>query len=123
MLYVHCLMLNDQYLSAENILNNIHILPYEGATSGRKLYEQTKLMLALEALKKHKYKTTLQKVREAGEWPRNLGVGKPYTNMIDSRLEDSLRRLIHEVMKNKKQPINYDQYELKIKAISVDGDY
>jgi hypothetical protein len=75
-------------------------------------------MLALESLKKHNYKTALQKVEEAGMWPRNLGVGKPYANLINTEMEDSLHILITAVMKNKSQPIDYEMYALKIKSIS-----
>lgn len=118
MLYTQSLMLNNRYPEAEKILSTIHILPYEGATSGRKLYRQTKLMLALEALKKNKYETALQKINEADEWPYNLGVGKPYDDQIDTQLEDSLRGLVETARKNKNRAANYDLYEQKIKAIT-----
>src|ERR1035437_11138756 len=77
------------------------------------------LMLPRRALKKHKYKMALQKINEAGEWPHNLGVGRPYDNLINTQLEDSLRILINRPEKNKSKPIDYEQYELKIKAITL----
>lgn len=122
MLYVRCLMLNDQYEAAEKILGKVHILPYEGALDGRKLYRETKLMLALNALKKNQFRTALQKVKEAGDWPRNLGVGKPYQQNTDTILEDSLNICIHEAINNKvrRQLRDYSPYVFKIKAISGD---
>ncbi|HEY5371232.1 MAG TPA: DUF5107 domain-containing protein [Hanamia sp.] len=122
-LYSRCLMLNDQYSESENILSNIQSLPGEGNKTARELYNQTKLMLALESLKKHNYKTALQKVEEAGEWPKNLGVGKPYSNLINTEMEDSLRILITAAMKNKNQPIDYEKYALKIKSISRNSEF
>ena len=36
------------------------------------------------------YKQVVKSVETSKEWPENLGVGKPYDNMIDNRLEDYL---------------------------------
>lgn len=118
MLYVNTLMRNNRYKDAEKVLSDINILPYEGATSSRKLYKQIKLMLALEALKNHKYETALQKIREAEEWPRNLGVGKPYNDMINTKIEDNLKLLVDKVRQNNIAPATYEPYEQKIKDIT-----
>jgi tetratricopeptide (TPR) repeat protein len=117
-LYSLCLVLNDQFSESENILANIHSLPGEGNTTARELYAQTKLLLALESLRKHNYKTALQKVEEAGMWPRNLGIGKPYTNLINTEMEDSVRRLITAAMNNNNAPTEYEKYALRIKSIA-----
>ena len=61
LLYARCLMLNKNYGEAEKIFDHINILPYEGANEAHKLYVQTKLNLALQFLKAHKYKTALAK--------------------------------------------------------------
>jgi tetratricopeptide (TPR) repeat protein len=88
MLYVKALMLNRQYSTANTILQNIKILPNEGATDGRQLYKETQLMLALEEMKKKDYKKALNYISAAKQWPVNLGVGKPYDSDVDERLED-----------------------------------
>jgi len=118
MLYVNSLMRNNRYQDAEKVLGDINILPYEGATSSRKLYKQIKLMLALEALKDHKYDLALQKIREAEEWPRNLGVGKPYDDMINTKMEDNLKLLVDKARQNKMDAATYEPYEQQIKDIS-----
>lgn len=90
MLYAKALMLNKQYDAANKILQTIEVLPNEGATEGRQLYEETQLMLALDVLQKKNYQQSLHYVAAARTWPENLGVGKPYEEDIDERLEDWL---------------------------------
>lgn len=115
MLYVRCLMLNDKYAAAEKVLDQLQVLPYEGAKDGHKLYEQTKLMLALELIKKGHLKEASKKVNEARLWPEHLGVGAPYPDQIDNSLENSLTELISAG----KTPSNkeLDEYTAKVKAI------
>lgn len=52
LLYIHCLILNNNYESAGNVLNNLTFIPYEGAKDVHIYYEQTKLMVALRYLKR-----------------------------------------------------------------------
>lgn len=47
-------------------------------------------MLAVDKMRKKQHKAALDKIEEAKLWPRNLGVGKPYDEVIDTRLEDWL---------------------------------
>ncbi|MEH6304044.1 DUF5107 domain-containing protein [Olivibacter sp. CPCC 100613] len=86
--YVRALLLNKKAKEAEGVLQRINILPFEGATDGRKLYEQTKLLLAIAALNKGQLDLTLKKVQETKLWPLNLGVGEPYTEEKDERMAD-----------------------------------
>lgn len=94
MLYARCLILNNQYPGAGKVLDNIHILPFEGATSGHQLYKQTKLMLALQLLQQRKYRAALKKVSESREWPERLGEGKPYPYMMNDTLQNDIEKLI-----------------------------
>ncbi|HET7117477.1 MAG TPA: tetratricopeptide repeat protein, partial [Hanamia sp.] len=102
LLYARCLMLNKNYSEAEKIFDHINILPYEGANEAHKLYVQTKLNLALQFLKAHKYKTALQKVNEARQWPERLGAGAPYPDMIKNTLEDDIQKLINQTKDGQK---------------------
>jgi len=90
MLYAKTLMSNKQYSEANKLLKSIQILPNEGATDGRQLYKETELMLALDEMKKKNYKNALEYIAAARLWPENLGVGKPYDEDIDERVEDWL---------------------------------
>ncbi|HJY13197.1 MAG TPA: tetratricopeptide repeat protein, partial [Flavobacterium sp.] len=90
MLYGKTLLLNKKYAEADAFLTKLKILPFEGATSGRQLYHEAKLMQALAQMKNKQYKKALQFIGEAKLWPENLGVGKPYQEDIDERLENWL---------------------------------
>ena len=99
-LNMRTLSLNRRYEEAEKILNTIHILPFEGERGGRVLYREIKMMLAAQSLAKGKTNVAARKVAEAFEWPRRLGVGKPYDDQIDTRLEDWMSVLIAIKAKN-----------------------
>jgi len=90
MLYAQTLLLNKKYAAADIFLTKLNILPFEGATMGRQLYHEAKLMQAVEQIKLQQYKKALQYIEQARLWPANLGVGKPYQDDIDERLEDWL---------------------------------
>jgi thioredoxin-like negative regulator of GroEL len=118
MLYARCLMVNNLYNAAEKILDQLQVLPYEGAKDGHKLYEQTKLMLAIELMKAGQLQNALKKVDEARLWPENLGVGAPYPDMIDSSLENDTAALIKEAEHEKPSKKTLDEYRARIKAIN-----
>lgn len=88
MLYARTLILNKRYRDADVILAKLNIIPFEGATEGRALYRKAKLMQAVEALERKDNKQAAKYITAARLWPENLGVGKPYDDDIDSRLED-----------------------------------
>ncbi|MDL2142042.1 DUF5107 domain-containing protein [Flavobacterium tructae] len=90
MLYAKTLLLNKKYTVADAFLTQLEILPFEGATAGRQLYHEAKLMQALAEMKNKQYKKALQLISDAKLWPENLGVGKPYDEDIDERLENWL---------------------------------
>jgi len=93
MLYAKTLMLNKMYKKADEVLTKIDIIPFEGATDGRELYREAKLMQAAEAMQQKKYPDAMRFVAQSRQWPDNLGVGKPYDKDIDLRLEDWMEYL------------------------------
>ena len=88
MLYAKTLLLNKKYVTADALLTKLKILPFEGATLGRQLYHEAKLMQAVAAIKNKQYKKAMRFIADAKLWPANLGAGKPYEENIDERLED-----------------------------------
>ncbi|MCF3111929.1 DUF5107 domain-containing protein [Niabella sp. CC-SYL272] len=102
MLYVRSLMRNDRYRQANEVLQRLQILPFEGAGEGRRLYEETKLILALEMLSRKRYAAALKYITEAGSWPRNMGSGKPYEELIDNRLEQFFEGLTKIAMSDER---------------------
>jgi len=88
MLYARTLLLNHAFAACDKLLATLNIIPFEGATIGRELYRETKLMLAVQEMKRHAYKKALDRIGEARQWPEHLGVGAPYLEDQDLRLED-----------------------------------
>ena len=78
------------------VVLKINIIPFEGATEGRELYREAKLMQAVEELRSKKYKKALELINASKLWPVNLGVGKPYDEDIDTRLEDWMSYLAYQ---------------------------
>jgi len=99
MLYVRALMRNNRYEQANAVLQQLKILPFEGAGEGRRLYEETKLMRALDVLEQKQYTAALGYINEAALWPRNMGAGKPYDNLVDNRLELFFEGIVKMAMK------------------------
>jgi tetratricopeptide (TPR) repeat protein len=88
MLYARTLIMNKDYATADKLLSKIEVLPNEGATIGRQLYRETKLMMAVDNMKSGNCKKALQYLEDSRQWPTRLGSGKPYDEDIDSRVED-----------------------------------
>ncbi|MEO6313733.1 MAG: DUF5107 domain-containing protein [Chitinophagaceae bacterium] len=90
MLLAKTYLFNQQYAAAAKVLDKIVVIPYEGATDGRRLYKEAHLMLAVLHLKTNNYKKAIDEISIARQWPERLGVGKPYQEDIDERLEHFL---------------------------------
>ncbi len=100
MLYAKSLILNQRYLEANVLLAKLNIIPFEGATQGHELYREVKINLALIELNKKDYKKAKRFLEEAQLWPENLGVGMPYKEDIDDRLENWIAYLIAKAEKS-----------------------
>ena len=88
--YAKALCETGQYQPCISLLNKMQVLPNEGSYAGRAVYREANLYRAMEQLSHKNYKQVVKSVETSKEWPENLGVGKPYDNMIDNRLEDYL---------------------------------
>ena len=126
-------MLAGNYPEAEAILDELHVLPFEGATDARRYYRETKLMMAHNAMEGGRYEEALKKIEAAREWPNRLGVGKPYPENINEDLENWMTALIYketgkpeaqrkflDQVKNKE--INEENYLEMIEAVSSRRD-
>ena len=101
MLYAKTLLLNKQYETCNKLLSSLNIIPFEGATASRDYYRETQLMLALSGMAQQRYRQVLQFVEKANEWPEHLGVGKPYPEDIDDRLENWITFLCNKHLHRK----------------------
>ena len=88
--YAKALCETGQYQPCISLLSRMQVLPNEGSYAGRAVYREANLYRAMEQLSHTNYKQVVKSVETSKEWPENLGVGKPYDNMIDNRLEDYL---------------------------------
>ncbi len=93
MLYAKTLLLNKKYKETHEVLSKLQIIPFEGATDGRELYREAKLMQAVDFLQQKKYSKATALIDQSKLWPDNLGVGKPYDEDIDLRLEQWMNYL------------------------------
>ncbi len=100
MLLANTLLLNKQYKACSDLLDKTTILPYEGATDGRQLYREAWLMQAIGHIGEKKYKGAISDIGKSRLWPERLGVGMPYKEDIDSRLEDYLEGICYEKLKS-----------------------
>jgi tetratricopeptide (TPR) repeat protein len=83
-----------QYAACIRLLNRLQVLPNEGAYAGRDVYRTANLYQAIDHLKNRRYGKAQSSLTASMQWPENLGVGKPYDNLIDSRLENYLQSRI-----------------------------
>lgn len=97
---VDALIHDERYTDSEQILSNLTILPFEGANEAKQYFRQTKLMIAFQAVQNKNYPRALKKIDEAEKWPLNLGVGRPYPELINNDLENAMRARIYEEMGN-----------------------
>ncbi|MEO8762787.1 MAG: DUF5107 domain-containing protein [Ginsengibacter sp.] len=103
MLYAKTLLLNKRYSECDAVLSKLNIIPFEGATVGKELYHEAKLMMAIKEIQNKKFDKALQFIADAKIWPDNLGVGKPYQDDLDERLEDWLSYLCYKQMNKKNE--------------------
>jgi len=117
MLYAKALLLNKRYAECGELLSKINILPFEGATIGRELYREAELMQAIDNIQAQKYSDALTFISDAKQWPENLGVGKPYADNLDDRLEDWLSYLCYERSGKNKEAQDCLQTIIRFKPI------
>lgn len=89
-LYARAMIVTGRFSEATQLLGTLRILPYEGSTEGRLLYREAWLRQALELLRQGQLDAAASAIDSARRWPENLGVGKPYPEDVDERLEDFL---------------------------------
>ena len=97
--YAQCLSGEKQYFKAIEFLENYELLPFEGATVGRDLYNEVCIRSANTALNNGENNTSIKLANKAKLWPPNLGVGRPYN--VDERLEDYILYSAYEAKGDK----------------------
>ena len=90
-----------EYRPCIALLKRLRVLPNEGAYAGRAVYRAANLYQAMDRLAQRKYADVLESVETSREWRENLGVGKPYDDQIDDRLENYLSAKAYAAMGEK----------------------
>jgi tetratricopeptide (TPR) repeat protein len=86
--HVMALINNGQYANSLKLLDGMTILPGEGASEGKVIYEQASLLMSMDLITKKKYSDAIKMIDKSKEYPERLGVGKPY--VVDTRIQDYL---------------------------------
>ena len=92
--YAQALYNSEQYKECLNVLAKTDVLPNEGLTGTRQIYNNANIMLAIQSIKQKKYDEALTWLDKSRLWPENLGAGKPFDT--DEVVEDYLERFIRE---------------------------
>ncbi len=118
--YVKALIACGKYGRAEKVMDSMLILPFEGQAATRIMYRDIKLHLAAEKIDRRHYRAALKKLEEARLWPENLGVGKPYDDMIDTSPEDVLTAIVYDRLGKMSEAKNFLE---KATAADPDGQW
>lgn len=92
--YAQSLSGQQKYEEAISFLDSYELLPFEGATIGRDLYNEACIRSAYSALKNGKNNKAIKYAEKSKLWPSNLGVGRPYD--VDERLEDYILSMAYK---------------------------
>jgi tetratricopeptide (TPR) repeat protein len=99
--YAKALCETGQYAACTSLLKKLQVLPNEGAYAGRSVFRQANLFQAMESLDKKNYARVATAIKASREWPENLGVGKPYDYLVDTRIEDYIQAKAYAGQGNK----------------------
>lgn len=109
-IYARALLMSKKYKEADELLTGLNIIPVEGATGGREMYREAKLMQAVQLMQKKNYSGAMKFIKQADLWPENLGVGKPYEEDIDMRLENWMSYIcLAGMKKNEEAKVKLDK--------------
>jgi predicted Zn-dependent protease len=99
--HAQSLLNNGKYEECVKILETTEILPNEGASNGRRIWESANLQCAISYYSLNKASKALVFADKAYEWPEKLGVGKPYD--VDETVENFVRAMILDKLGKRKE--------------------
>lgn len=102
---IELLMILGELERAETYLQKIHILPYEGAFEGRRLYRAVHLLKSLKYLNEEAYEMAGNAIELSRLWPKRLGVGKPFPEIINNNWEGKIALWIQDKINGKSVPL------------------
>lgn len=113
---------NERNAEAADILDDLEILPSEGATGVHRLFVRCHVNLGLENIQERNYEQAIRYLEKAKTYPENLGSGQPYKS--DQRMQDYLIAYAYDKMgdREKAEEIKRAIYEYTLEHISVQGE-
>ena len=98
--YALTMVHTGRYADAHKVLDKSEILPYEGATYSYDIYHRSYIFEAISLILKGKGAAACKCIEKSKLYPENLGVGKPYDDVIAKKnnnysLEKFLERCSH----------------------------
>ncbi len=98
--YAKALINAGSFRKCLKVLENITILPQEGAHEGHDLYEMANLSIAVGLMEQNKFSEAIKYITDSRKWPENLGAGKPYEP--DTRFQDYISAYCFKRLGNSK---------------------
>jgi tetratricopeptide (TPR) repeat protein len=100
--YADALCGAKQYTKSLKVLSKLKVMPMEGARRGHEIYRKACLGKARDELKAGNYAACIKSVEASNIWDENLGVGKPYDELIDLSEENAIIKEATEKLHRKK---------------------
>tara|TARA_B100000953_G_C17823804_1_gene359492 strand:- start:22 stop:651 length:630 start_codon:yes stop_codon:yes gene_type:complete len=94
-MHAKSLLYLGRYDECIDLLKKAKVLPSEMARESRQLYEWAYIGKSLGLIKNNKILAARNSIESSREWPKNLGIGKPYKpderlqNFLDAYLDES----------------------------------
>ena len=93
--YALTMVNTGRYAESHRLLEGSQILPYEGATYSYTIYRMSYIYEAISLILQGKGELARKCVAKSKLWPENLGVGKPYDDVLMQRMNNySLENLL-----------------------------
>ena len=98
--YALTMVNTGRYAESHKLLEGSQILPYEGATYSYTIYRMSYIYEAISLILQGKGSAACKCVAKSKLWPENLGVGKPYDDVVAVKMNNySLENLLEECAK------------------------
>jgi tetratricopeptide (TPR) repeat protein len=113
---------NGRNAEAADILEELKILPSEGASDVYRLFVRCHVNLGLENIQERNFEQAIQHLEKAKTYPENLGSGQPYEP--DQRMQDYLIAYSYNKMGNKEkaEEIKKAIYDYTLEHMSTQGE-
>jgi tetratricopeptide (TPR) repeat protein len=113
---------NERNAEAAGILDDLEILPSEGATGVHRLFVRCHVNLGLDNIQERNYDQAIRHLEKAKTYPENLGSGQPYES--DQRMQDYLIAYAYDKLgdREKAEEIKTAICDYTLEHLSIQGE-